>query len=1119
MQCPQCHSENDEGKKYCRSCGAKLRNSCPDCGTPLLPGDKFCGECGLDLTLQESHPGKAPTVITERRQVTALFVDVTGYTALAEKLDPEEVKDIMGHLFGNIGKIISTYEGFIEKFAGDAVLAIFGVPRSHEDDPIRAIKTAQAIHRAMAEISREVHERIGQPLSVHIGINSGLVVTAEFDLKKGTQHVAGDTINVASRLCNLAKANETLVGHATYAQAEGFFAFEPLEPFQVKGRTRPVQAYRLVSPMELPRKTHRISGQRANLIGRKAEMAQLGEAVDKLLQGQGSVISVCGESGTGKSRLIEEFKSSLDLEAIQWLEGQAYAYTRNIPYYPLTDLLNRTFHIEESDPPDTAREKAEREINALVNDRKSMLPYVGGLLSIPYPEADGVSPDVWKARLHKAILTLFSALVRRAPTIINLEDLHWADPSSLELLRFLLAETQPPALFLCVYRPSLGLLSPSQVKEMGDAYREVRLGDLSPSETRRMVSSLLRTEAVPGTLLRIIQEKVGGNPFYVEEVINTLIESGTLARADGGWQFPGVIQEIILPPTIQGIITARLDRLDAASRMVLQEASVIGRTFYYEVLKKITGLGGAVDHHLQKLEELDLIRVISTHPDIEYSFKHVLIQECVYNGLLKKERKNIHERIGLALEEFFRERASESWETLAFHFKRGRSVSKAVDYLAKSGEKSLKLYALEEAHQYYKEAFEMLLQEHGRSKTEDAILIDILLAWCLVFYYSGRFKAMAELLLANMDLAESLHDKAKVGVFYAWLGYSYFGQGANLEDSYRYLRKSLKLGEQTRDPQVIAYACAFMIKTCAEMGHLEEAADFEARTREMIGLFPLDAFLHMHYFSGKGYIGWFSGNKTKLYEAARGLLDYGQDKGSLRCQMAGYCLMGVRHLMDLDMEQAVECARKVLTLGDPYHILFGRVLLGMFLVHMREFKAAEDHLIQVIENSEKHGTEYLKTFANMFLGVAQAAQGDLREGFGLIERSSQEFLNSRRNILYCLSEYILGGLYLQILQRSSGGRGLSFYLRNLGFLVKNAPYAGKKAEKHLTKAVELAELTNAQGFLGQPLMQLGLLFKLKGKTEKSRQCLADAIRVFTDCGLEAYAQRAGELLESLASPA
>jgi class 3 adenylate cyclase len=273
---------------------------------------------------------------------------MTGYTEMSEKLDPEEVKEITSRIFGEISKIIDKYDGFIEKYAGDAVMALFGVPKTHEDDPIRAVKAAREIHELVDALSPEVENRIGQPISMHTGINTGLVVTGQVNVARGTHGVAGDTINLASRLSNLAKPGEILIDVDTCRQAEGHFACEYLEDTTVKGKADPVQVHKVLSQRDKPVTIHRLSGLRADLVGRKVELAELSEAVENLREGKGRIFSICGAAGTGKSRLVEEFKATLDFEQIQWIEGHAYAYSQNIPYFPLIDLLNRVLHIEET---------------------------------------------------------------------------------------------------------------------------------------------------------------------------------------------------------------------------------------------------------------------------------------------------------------------------------------------------------------------------------------------------------------------------------------------------------------------------------------------------------------------------------------------------------------------------------------------------------------------------------------------------------------------------------------------------------------------------------------------------------------------------------------------------
>jgi class 3 adenylate cyclase/tetratricopeptide (TPR) repeat protein len=1114
MECPICHLEYEENQNFCRVCGSELHQTCPLCRAKIQVGDNFCGACGFGLKGDDRIKVQSQTFTTERKYVTALFADVTGYTTMSEYLDPEEVKDSMSHLFGEIAKVTAKFGGFIEEFAGDSVMVVFGSPWSHEDDPVRAIRAALEIHRVVNEVSGKMAEKQGPPLSVHIGINTGQVVTGKLHIGNGMPHLAGDSINVASRLCNLAKAYETLVGQHTYEQSEGFFTFERLEPVQVKGRTKPVPVYKVLSAKEEPSKMHRLSGHQAALIGRQPQMAQLQGFLRELLKGQGGIVAIYGEAGTGKSRIIREFKSTLDLTDVRWYEGHAYAYAENVPYYLFIDLLKRIFEIREGDPPELAKEKAEKKILATIDAKQDVAAYLGELLAVHYPELESLDIDVLKFRIRNAILVFLSALVRQGPTVFCLEDLHWADSTTLELLQFIWSKLTYPALFLCSFRPPLIIMGDSHASGLREVYREIELKDLNPPETQQMVASLLRTEEIPQSLKSFVSEKVEGNPFYVEEVVNSLIDADILYFDQGAWHFREDTHDIVLPATVQGLISARVDRLDARTKEILQEAAVIGRAFCQDILEDITAVKESTSSYLQSLQDHDIIQVESTRPDMVYSFRHAMFQETVYKGLLKKQRRDIHERVGLALEKFFQERSLESWETLAFHFQRGHSVDKAVKYLVKSGERSLKKYALEASEQYFSESFKLLSHHQHRSQAEDSLLVDILIKRCLVLYYQGRFKEMSRLLLDHLPMVESVPDPGKLGEYYAWLGHANFWHGTSLTEAYRFLHLALELGEENDNKQVVAYACGFLIKACAELGLMEEAMAQAERCRKILETMPEDYFLNMVYYSGQGYIGWFTGDKDKVRDAGLDILNYSLEINSLRCQMVGYILLGFWHFIELDTAGAVNYIQKVIDEGDPFHAICGRMLLGMMLVHTREFEAALNQLNQVIKYSKKHGTEYLKTFTNVFLGVALAAQGKLTAGLRCLESGSREFREFHRQVLCSMSETILGSVYLQLYQKS-GKKSFAILCHNLWVILKNLFTAGRQAEKHLLNAVQLAQQTGAKGFLGQPYLQLGVLFKARGQRETARQYLSEALQTFTACNMKAYAQRAEDLLRTL----
>ncbi len=1113
MKCSKCQFDNPKGARFCNECGWQLEIACPKCEKANPPRSKFCNECGQKLETEGAIARKEPSLEGERKQVTVLFSDLSGYTAMSERLDPEEVREIMSQVFREITSIVNNYDGSIEKFIGDAVVAFFGVPKAHEDDPVRAIRAAREIHSFVEAMSPRVEQRVGGSLSMHTGINTGLVVTGRVDQDGGTTGVLGDTINLASRLSALAKGGEILVGPVTYKVAEGHFIFEKLEPVRVKGKAEAVRVYRLLSTKKKPLTLHRTLGLRADLIGRKAELAQLQEAVQKLRQGKGGVLAICGDAGTGKTRLLEEFRATLDLNEIQWLDGHAYAYSQNIPYFPLIDLLNRTWQIEEGDPPELVKEKVEFHIGRLIGTKGDVAPYVGSLYALSYPEIEGVSPEFWRSGLLKAVQAILSALTQNGPTVICLEDIHWADPSSLDLLRSILSEFTYPVLFICAYRLPFSLFTSHQLGAIGKSYQEIHLQDLSPSNAQDMMESLLKSKNIPHELRKFIHEKVEGNPFYLEEVINSLIESGTLIRDNSNWRLSRPIDESDISPTVQGVISARLDRLEKEVKRILQEASVIGRAFLYEILNKITALKDRLDHHLRRLEQFDLIRIRSFQPELEYVFKHALTQEVVYSGLLKRERQAVHERIALVMEQLFPERLSEFYETLAFHFKRGQSLHKAVDYLMKSGEKSLKRYAMEESHRYYQEAFDLLTDKTGMKDEENRLLIDLLIKWAYVFYYRGDFKGLVSLLSNHEGLAESV-GQAELGMFYGWLGFGLYCSG-KAKSSYEYLCKALKIGEGIEDRRVIGYACTWLTWTCAELGLLEEAVAFGQRAQDISRSFESDPYLYFKSLSGLGYVYWQRGETRKALAAGKALLEYGERHSNIRSLVMGHLIMGFGYAMRGDFPAAIACLESGARFSaDPYYSQSLRALLGSACLLTHQLDKAEAALEEVMNYSQKFGVGVIGAIACVFRGALFIAQERMSPGLELLKEGRRNCLENQRRCMYALSEYVLGKVYSQIVE-GAGPIRLSTMAKNIGFLIQNVPFAGRRAEAHFTRAIEVAKEIGAKSTMGMAYLDLGLLYRMKGKTERAKKSLSQAIQIFEQSEAEGFLKQAKEALASL----
>ena len=1113
MNCPGCSAPNPDHARFCNSCGNRLEVMCSSCGGLSPPGSRFCNACGHR---SEDAPAKERPILptdSERKHVTVLFSDISGYTAMTEKLDPEEVKEIMGRVFGEISQVVARYEGFIEKFIGDAVMALFGAPKAHEDDPVRAIKAALEIHDIVSSLGSRYEKRIGKSLATHTGICTGLVVTGEVNLEKGTHGVLGDTINTASRLSGLAKPGEIVVSPDTYHQAEGYFTFEPLEPTTIKGKAEPIKPYKILSLREDPAKTHRISGLRAELIGRKAEMAQLQEAVQNLKQGKGSIFSIVGDAGTGKSRLIEDFKATINLEEMQWREGHAYAYSQNIPYFPVMDLLSRAWQIHEGDSTDQIRQKVEAGARSRLGDREDLIPFVGSLYSLNYPETENVSPELWKARLHEAIRLILADLCKRTPAIICVEDLHWADPSSIDLLRNILTDFRHPALFLCIYRPTFNLLTSHQMTSI-KSYQEIRLQDLSPTDAQSMVESLLKTDAAPGELKKFIRGRVEGNPFYLEEVINSLLETTTLVSEDGQWKLTKPLTEANVPSTVQGVISARLDRLETETKRILQEASVIGRAFLYEILKRITELKEQIDTRLMGLERLDLIRTRSLQPDLEYIFKHALTQEVVYNGLLKKERQNIHEKIGQVMEKLFHDRLHDVYEALAYHYKQGHSVLKAVGYLMKAGEKSFSRYALDEAHQYYKEAFELLSSKTEKAMEDKELLVDIILQWAVVYNRRCDYLELNELLEKHEDLVTSIHDKVKIGMFYARFGVTLWFI-YNLKQAAQYLHKALKIGEEINNKQIIWHACSFLPHSCAELGMFDKAVAFGKRALE-IDLYASDPDTFRHAAFGLGYTYYYMGDVTKGKDAGNFILNYANKYSRPECMVDGYLSLAFSSLAAGNFFSAVEYARKGLDVSlDPLMKEGSKVVLGIAYVANEQFQEADNILKEVIQFTGLHGAKLHSTVAQVFAAIVTVTKGNLSEGISMLEDVTQLFLENDGRWRYALAHHTLGQIYFKIAHGGGGKKDFSFLVKNIGFFIKTVPFAHKKAEDHLNKAIQTAKEIGAKGILAQACLDMGRLRQLKGKTDEARKYLSEAIQLFEECEADVFLKQAREALAAL----
>jgi class 3 adenylate cyclase/tetratricopeptide (TPR) repeat protein len=744
MKCPKCQSDNREGGAFCRACGQSLsmERVCPRCTHRNLPDSRFCDACGQELRepsvtpIDLSHPRTenpelaAESVISgsttdgERKHVTVLFSDLSGYTGMAEKLDPEEVKEITAHIFEEVTKVAVRYDGFVEKYIGDAVVILFGVPKARENDHLRAIRAAKDIQQIVKTIGLRYQATIGVPLAMHTGIATGLVVTGEVNVEKGIHGVAGDTVNLASRLSSLAKPGEILVGENTHLRSKTTFSFEKLRPVSVKGKAEPVTPYRLLEKKVGPVGT--LAGQwiSSPLVGRTAEVAAIKGCINRLLDGRGGILTLTGDAGLGKSRLMAEMHRHFENEHFWWLEGRSFSYGQKVSYWPFREILWHWSGVTEDDSDTQAWNKFQTSIADLCPaDSEEILPYLASLIGLEAKgelgkSLKGLDSDSMGKQIYLSSRRFFERVAQTCPLMLVFEDLHWADESSVLLIEHLFPLIDRVPLLICgVGRPEaaspVARLNENALKNHERHHTEIRLGALSPTECADLMNNLLAIENLPSRIRQLILQKVEGNPFFLEEIMRTLVDNGAVRIENGRWMAVSSIETITIPDTIQGVIIARIDRLDEEAKQVLKTASVIGRTFLYRLLKEVADALRQLDRHLDELVATELIRQKQKIPELEYIFKHALVQESAYESILLRKRHELHGKVASAIENLFSDRLDEFSSVLAYHYAKAELWEKAQEYLLKAGDQAGRIAADAEAVTHYQQALETYTRIFG----------------------------------------------------------------------------------------------------------------------------------------------------------------------------------------------------------------------------------------------------------------------------------------------------------------------------------------------------------------------------------------------------------------------
>jgi class 3 adenylate cyclase/tetratricopeptide (TPR) repeat protein len=765
----------------------------------------------------------------ERKQVTVLFADVSGFTALAERLDPEEVHQLMNRAFELILGEAHRYEGTINQFLGDGVMALFGAPIAHEDHAQRAVHAALGMQRVLQGYGAELQRTRGITFRMRMGLNTGLVVVGSIGDNLRMDYTAvGDTTNLAARMLNLAEPGQVVIAEDTHKAVSGYFVTRPLGERAIKGKAEPVNTYEVVRARGL-RTRLEVGAERGltPFVGREPELSLLQERWVEARVGRGQVICLMGEAGIGKSRLLLECQRRLADEPVTWLTGRCISYGKEMAYLPIIDLLKHNFQVEEGDDDVTVSAKIEQGMGALGAELQPAIPYIKSLLSVP-PGGDTVlrlDAQQRRLRLFEALRAMMLQGGQRRPLVLVVEDLHWIDKTSEEVLLHL-ANSIPRArvLLFVTYRP--GYRNPFGERTYTTC---IGLRTLSDHDSLKLAAGMLAMAEFPSELRDLIIRKAEGNPFFLEEVLKSLLEMGALRQRDGRYILTKPIAEIYVPNTIQDVIMARIDRLEETPKRALQLASVIGREFTVRLLERISDVKGQLERFLQELKVLEFIYERSFYPELAYMFKHALTHDVAYNSLLMQRRKELHRLIAMAIEELYAERLPESYEMLAYHYERGEVWEKALEYLVKAGQKAQQAYANQEAREHYNRAVDICERLGGA--VEPATRMTLYAGKGAVHVPLSEFRASIETYQCLLEVVRQLGDRHKEAEALYQIGFGFYG-AHEFEQALEFSHQAQALAAEIGNQSILAASLFIIAQVQAVTGKLDEASHgFEASLR------------------------------------------------------------------------------------------------------------------------------------------------------------------------------------------------------------------------------------------------------------------------------------------------
>lgn len=1055
---------------------------CPNCGGENPDRFRLCGYCGTQLAVAEA----APEV---RRTVTVVFSDLKGSTTLGERLDSESLREVLNAYFGKMRQALERHGGTVEKYIGDAIMAVFGIPRAHEDDALRAVRAAADMQRALREVNEELGRRWGVTLANRTGINTGEVVVG--DVTSGQRLVTGDTVNVAARLEQAAPEAEVLLGESTYRLVRDAVEVDPLEPLELKGKAERVPAYRLLSvrgDQAIPRRLD------APMVGRERELAFLRGTFERVsTRRQCELVTVIGDAGVGKSRLIQEFVESVGPTATV-LRGRCLSYGEGITFWPLAEVVRQAAGIGPEDSPDGAR----RKLGGLpVPDDGGVVERIEAAIGLS-AETFSVEETFWAFR------KLFEALAERSPLVLAVEDIHWAERSLLDLLEYVVGSSRDvPLLVLCSARSELLEEHPNWGQERENAHRIV-LSPLSREESGRIVENLLGTASLPEALLERILHAAEGNPLFVEQLLSMLVDEGLVARGpDGTWSAGGDLTSFAVPPTISALLAARLDRLAVEERTVAERASVIGDLFYRGAVTALSPepLRPAVGAHLSSLSRKQLIRPDRSDLAGEEAFRfhHVLIRDAAYQGLLKRTRIELHE----AFAEWLEGAAGsliEQEEVVAGHLEAayryrtelgpideaGRAVGdRAARLLAAAGKRAFVRGDMPAAANLLERAVALLPEAHPNRL---ALLPDL----------GEALRDVGEFSRAEQALEEAVRGAARTG-------------DRRLEMDARVVRMLLRY-----TAEATSWVADVLEEAKQAIPVLEQAGDDAALARawRLVGL-------------AQGTVGRY----REAEEAILRAIEHARAAGNRRQEARNLSLYATAALYGpLPVPEAIARCERLLgqATGDQraealvalaLSQLYG--MLGRFEEARHLYRTSRATLEDLGERVLAASTSMDSGRVEMMAGDPEAAERELRRDYEALRSMGEKYFLSTAagllaHALYLQERYDESEAFSRVSEETSEDDVESQALWRRA-RAKCLARRGRfdDAEQLAREAVRLIEQTESPSLLAGTLLDLAEVLGLGGKTEEAAPLVTRAVGLFEEKGNLVGAGRSRRVLEEL----